>query len=208
MAGAWAAAPTVAVKVTVVVDPGSTFAGWGGACTGAGTCQVTLSTARFVTASFSKTPNSIATRYYHTDVIGSVRAITDETGAVVIRNDYRPFGEDTQPLTGDPNRFAGKELDPETAMQYFDARYYRNTWGRFTSVDPMHVGAAMTDPQQWNRYAYARNNPLAYVDPTGLYTFGSQTHACAWGGTFPTATVLRIQRTIWQVKVLAAPAVG
>ena len=97
-----------------------------------------------------------------------VRAITDEVGAPVIRHDYRPFGENNNDMTGDPIRFAGKELDPETGQQYFDARYYRNTWGRFSAVDPLHVGAAMTDPQQWNRYAYARNNPLRNGDPSGL----------------------------------------
>lgn len=162
------------VTLTPQPDPGSTFGGWLGACTGTGTCQVTMSNAKFVSATFSKIPTSIDTTYYHTDVVGSVRAITDATGAVVIRHDYMPFGEDGQPMTGDPMRFAGKELDPETALQYFSARYYRNTWGRFSQVDPIHVGAAMGDPQRWNRYAYAGNNPLKYVDPSGLayaYTF-------------------------------------
>ena len=51
-------------------------------------------------------------------------------------HDYLPFGEDTQPLTGDPMRFGGKQLDPESALYNFEARYYRNTWGRFTQVDP------------------------------------------------------------------------
>jgi RHS repeat-associated protein len=116
-----------------------------------------------------------STRYYHTDVIGSVRAITDEVGAVVTRHDYRPFGENTNPLTGDPRRFAGKELDPETAMQYFDARYYRNTWGRFTSVDP--VMGSIRSPQTLNRYAYAVNNPLRFADPTGHSERGPATFA-------------------------------
>ncbi len=165
-----------AVTLTAVPDANSTFAGWGGACTGSGTCQVTLSMARFVTATFTKRPDTIDTRYYHMDVVGSVRAITDAAGNLVTtagapsgRHDYRPFGENTNPMTGDPIRFAGKELDPETGQQYFDARYYRNTWGRFSAVDPLHVRAAMTDPQQWNRYAYARNNPLAYGDPSGAF---------------------------------------
>ena len=65
------------VTLTAVPDPNSTFAGWGGACTGTGTCQVTLSMARLVTATFTKLPSTIALRYYHTDPIGSVRAITD-----------------------------------------------------------------------------------------------------------------------------------
>jgi RHS repeat-associated protein len=107
-----------------------------------------------------------------------VRAITDETGAVVIRRDYAPFGEDSNPdLTGDPMRFAGKELDPETGMNYFAARYYRNTWGRFASVDP--VSGWASDPQSWNRYAYARNNPLRYVDPSGL-SYWTCTDGCFW----------------------------
>ena len=45
-----------------------------------------------------------------------MRGITDEVGAVVERHDDRPFGEDVAPLTDDPNRFAGKQLDPETAL--------------------------------------------------------------------------------------------
>jgi RHS repeat-associated protein len=85
----------------------------------------------------------------------------------VIRHDYYTFGEDAQPLAGDPLRYAGKELDPETAQEYFGARYYRNVWGRFGTVDPVFSSAAMADPQQWNRYAYARNNPLTFSDPFG-----------------------------------------
>ena len=171
------------VTLTAAPDANSTFAGWGGSCTGTGTCQVTLSQARFATATFTKLPDTLALRYYHTDPAGSVRAITDEVGAVVERHDYRPFGEDVAPLTGDPNRFAGKPLDPETALHYFDARYYRQTWGRFTQVDPLHVGAAMTDPQQWNRYAYARNNPFAYGDPTGEFAITLIAPVALWIGT-------------------------
>ena len=67
--------------------------------------------------------------YYHADAIGSVRALTDASGAVVLRHDYLPFGEDTQALTGDPRRF--------------------------TTVDPGHVNGSLLDPQGWNAYGYA-----------------------------------------------------
>ncbi len=48
------------------------------------------------------------------------------------------------------------------------ARYYSSTQGRFTSVDPENAGGDITNPQSWNGYAYGSNNPLKYVDPTGL----------------------------------------
>ena len=65
-------------------------------------------------------------------------------------------------------QFTGKERDTETGLDYFGARYYSSAQGRFTSVDPENAGADLEDPQSWNGYAYARNNPLKYVDPDGL----------------------------------------
>jgi RHS repeat-associated protein len=116
-------------------------------------------------------------RYYDTDGVGSVRVITDEGGDVVERHDYLPFGEEcttgaceTNPQGGggDDRKFTGKERDTETGLDYFGARYYAASTARFTSVDPATTFQAnLTDPQRWNRYAYARNNPLTFVDPDG-----------------------------------------
>ncbi len=53
-------------------------------------------------------------------------------------------------------------------MDFFNARYYTAPLGRFNSVDPENAGADLRDPQTWNGYAYARNNPFALVDPTGM----------------------------------------
>jgi len=107
--------------------------------------------------------------YYHTDAIGSVRATTDETGVLIDRYDFLPFGEAWLPPTApDTRQFAGKERDAETGLDYFGARYHMSSIGRFTTVDPvMNVEAAMTEPQRWNRYAYALNNPLKFIDPDG-----------------------------------------
>jgi RHS repeat-associated protein len=62
-------------------------------------------------------------------------------------------------------RFTGKERDAETGLDYSLARYLSSAQGRFTSADPMF--GTPDDPQSWNMYAYARNNPLLYTDPDG-----------------------------------------
>jgi RHS repeat-associated protein len=81
-----------------------------------------------------------------------------------------------------------KERDIETGLDYFGARYFASTHGRFTGVDPYDINLErqntpdpeeanalfrnyISQPQHWNRYAYALNNPLRYVDPDGLMEY-------------------------------------
>jgi RHS repeat-associated protein len=121
----------------------------------------------------------VVVEYYHLDALGSIRAVTDQSVQIVERHDYYPFGEEctTGPCAnnpgagaGQPRKFTGKERDPETGLDYFGARYYGSKIGRFTTVDPyLDQQAALVDPQQWNRYAYGRNNPLKFVDPDGRH---------------------------------------
>jgi RHS repeat-associated protein len=115
------------------------------------------------------------------DQLGTPRMVVDKTGSLsgVRRHDYLPFGEDApgdstwrtiqRGYIGDTARqkFTGYERDSETGLDYAQARYYSNTQGRFASVDPLIASAKTGDPQSWNRYSYARNNPLAFVDPDG-----------------------------------------
>jgi RHS repeat-associated protein len=113
--------------------------------------------------------------YYHLDALGTVRAMTNQAGAVVERHDYLPYGEEwcgtavcSSPTQRQPLRFTGKERDAETGLDYFGARYYGSKAGRFTTTDPVYTWEEnLVDPQRWNRYAYARNNPLKFVDPDG-----------------------------------------
>ena len=120
--------------------------------------------------------------------------VTDASGAVVSRSEYLPFGEESTVGRGAPwgpqadplnQRFTGKEHDSESGLDYFGARYYGSTLGRFTSPDEFRGGivdpftgqdvetnralpyADITDPQTLNKYAYVRNNPLRYTDPNG-----------------------------------------
>jgi RHS repeat-associated protein len=65
-------------------------------------------------------------------------------------------------------KFTGKERDSESNLDNFGARYDSSTLGRFMSPDPMMASARVWVPQTWNRYAYALNNPLRFVDPDGM----------------------------------------
>ena len=127
------------------------------------------------------------TRYLTADHLGSTRVVTGEDQSVLSRHDYLPFGEEigaalgnrdqasgvtgyTASLADGPaQKFTGKERDSESGLDYFGARYFSGAGGRFTSVDPENASGDPADPQSWNGYAYARNNPLLYVDPDGRY---------------------------------------
>jgi len=120
----------------------------------------------------AQTPTQVV-EYYHTDALGSVRAVTKQVNGewqVVARHDFMPFGEEVAPPNPPQEKrlFTGKERDSETGLDYFGARYCRAEIGRFTTVDPaMTLAENLVDPQRWNRYNYAKGNPLFYVDPDG-----------------------------------------
>jgi RHS repeat-associated protein len=65
------------------------------------------------------------------------------------------------------SQFTGKERDAESGLDYFGARYFGSSMGRFMSPDDFTKDTHVADPQSWNLYAYARNNPLRFTDPTG-----------------------------------------
>src|SRR5712692_3297205 len=105
--------------------------------------------------------------YYHTDHLGSVRMVTDAQGAAVRVYNYLPYGEEVTAAETDPFGFTGKRRDTETGLDYFDARFYDSGLGRFLSVDPARESIDEASPHTWNRYTYANNNPLLFVDPDG-----------------------------------------
>jgi RHS repeat-associated protein len=134
-----------------------------------------LLAAEYLTAA----PTGTGLQYSTPDHLGSVRLVTDASGAVVSRHDFLPFGEEIASnlgtrasiggygaLDGFRQRFSGKERDNETGLDFFGARYHSGPQGRFTTPDPA-LGTAFSDPQRWNRYAYVRGNPLRLVDPNG-----------------------------------------
>jgi RHS repeat-associated protein len=77
------------------------------------------------------------------------------------------------------SRCTGKERDAESNLDNFGARYFGSSLGRFQTPDPIHImKQRLIDPQQWNMYAYARNNPLRFTDPTGLYVCKGNEDQC------------------------------
>lgn len=70
------------------------------------------------------------------------------------------------------NKFTGKERDAESGNDYFGARYYGSSTGRWLSPDPSgQYFANPENPQTWDLYAYVANSPLINVDPFGLWTW-------------------------------------
>lgn len=121
--------------------------------------------------------------YYAIDAIGSTRVVFAPDGTVLSRGDYTPFGDELPGANLPPERFTGQQRDAEAGFDYFGARSYQLRTGRFSGVDPDTSGAAL-DPQRWNRYTYALNNPLRYTDPTGMNAnpcAGDTNDACVVG---------------------------
>jgi len=103
-------------------------------------------------------------QFYHPDILGSTTLITDANGNVVDTLYYNPFGE---LIGGDAQRYAytGGELDPASSLLSLGARYYDPKVGKFIQPDPILLDPY--NPQDLNKYAYARNNPFRYTDPSG-----------------------------------------
>jgi RHS repeat-associated protein len=100
--------------------------------------------------------------YYHSDHLGSTVLVTGEDGKAVWDGDYTPFGRLYDERGGKDHtvQFTGKEYDGDSGLYYFNARWYEADLGRFISEDPARDGG--------NWYVYAGNNPLRYVDPSGI----------------------------------------
>ncbi len=108
--------------------------------------------------------------YYFSDHLGSHGVVENATGTTCEQDiDYYPYGgveHDYCPNAAQNYKFTGKERDSESGLDYFIARHHGSSLGRFMQPDPM--GGHAEDPQTLNRYAYVRNNPLSFIDPTGM----------------------------------------
>ena len=134
---------------------------------GAGAWQHSNVHAGGTLATYASTASAV--NFQFTDPLGTRRVLADATGNVLQTCLSLPFGNgESCPATPTEQLFTGKERDGESGNDYFGARYYSSSMGRFMSPDPNNAGADINNPQSWNMYSYALNNPLINTDPTGL----------------------------------------
>jgi RHS repeat-associated protein len=103
--------------------------------------------------------------YFVLDGHGSVRAITDQNGAVTDTYGYDAFGNLIHSTGTTPNNylFAGEQFDPDLGLYYNRARYLTTNTGRFWSMD-IYQGDAES-PQSLHKYLHALDSPVDRIDP-------------------------------------------
>ena len=140
-------------------------------------------TPQTVKAGYGFVPNGIREKnlyFYHPDHLGSSSYITDREGRITQHTEYIAFGEvlfeEHSTSRTMPYLFNGKELDTETGLYYYGARYYDPRVSLWLNVDPL-AEKTMTP------YAYTNNNPIMLVDPTGMASesYGPGPKG-SWGG--------------------------
>ena len=115
--------------------------------------------------------------YYHSDHLGSSSLITNLDGEIVQHIEYVPFGEvfieERNNKWNTPFLFNAKELDEETGLYYYGARYYDPRTSVWISTDPLQEKYPSV-----SSYAYCYLSPIRYFDPTGM---GPWDDLVAWG---------------------------
>ncbi|MEM0343597.1 MAG: RHS repeat-associated core domain-containing protein [Thermoplasmata archaeon] len=106
--------------------------------------------------------------YYIADALGSTRQVWKHgaNSAAFSVATYKPFGIAVSVSGTEKVRYAGELFDPSSGLYYIFARYMDPELGRFISLDPELGSLRM--PQSLNRYVYCVNNPLRFMDPTGM----------------------------------------
>ena len=142
---------------------------------------------RLIGVYIQKADETTATRYFHTDHLGSIAVITKETPEVVERLSYDAWGQRRQPngapdpsgsITSEASRgFTGHEHLADVGLIHMNGRVYDPLLARFGTPDPMTENPFST--QGWNRYSYVGNSPVNFTDPTGYCFMG-----CFWKPMF------------------------
>ncbi|RDU96775.1 RHS repeat-associated core domain-containing protein, partial [Trinickia dinghuensis] len=129
-----------------------------------GTPSANMLTGLRVDEVFGRT-DSLGTRSFVTDALGSTVALTDGSGAVKTNYTYEPYGNTTTSgeVNGNASQYTGRENDG-TGLYYYRARYYNPGFGRFVAEDPIGIRGGS------NLFSYSMADPIDYADPVGNMT--------------------------------------
>ena len=150
-----------------------------------------------------------STSYNVYDGHGSVRALTDTTGAVTDTYDYDAFGNLIHSTGSTPNNylFAGEQFDPDLRLYYNRARYLNVSTGRFLTMD-LYEGRTQ-DPQSLHKYLYAGNDSVNASDPTGKLGLEDVSAAVATIGTLAssmyiqaTTVLTTVYLNLWRLPII------
>ena len=114
--------------------------------------------------------NNSAVTWVHSDPVTKSRRDTDGAGSVVSTVDVDPWGGETWRSSNSafqPKKYTSYERDLNESDEAMMRRYNR-WWSRFDQPDPYDGSYDLTDPQSLNRYAYTQNDPVNFIDPSGL----------------------------------------
>jgi len=126
------------------------------------------------------------TLYYHTDHLGSSGYVTDKKGEFYEHTEYTSSGESwvNEKVTGNANlpyKYCLKEMDNETGLYYYGARYYDAKICKWISTDPILEQYLSGKPNggvyngiNLNLYNYCENNPINLIDPDGKRPLNSK----------------------------------
>jgi RHS repeat-associated protein len=105
----------------------------------------------------------------HQDPINKSQRVTDASGNVAETIELDPFGGETNRNSGgnlQPHRYTSWDRNITGDESLF--RRYHGWFSRFAHPDPSDGSYEMSDPQSFNRYAYVKNDPVNFTDPSGL----------------------------------------
>ena len=115
-------------------------------------------------------PNAVSVTYDHQQTSTTIYIdhvqYTLEAVSYTHLDVYKRHTQSHSGSSANPYQYTGQYQDAATGLYQLRARYYQPGDGRFLSRDRM--GLDQYDPAEWNRYSYARNNPVLYGDPLGL----------------------------------------
>jgi RHS repeat-associated protein len=107
--------------------------------------------------------------YLFADHLGSVAVTSDLNGAKLSEVRFMPWGADRYTYGSAPTsyRYTGQRIEQSLGIYFYNSRFYDPQVGRFAQADTVIPNPG--DPASFDRYAYVRNNPLRYTDPTGHF---------------------------------------